>query len=36
MLWERHAKMESMTFVAIVFTILKDMDNDNAESLCVL
>ena len=28
MLWERHAKMESMTFAAIVFTILKDMDNE--------
>ena len=28
MLWERHAKMESTTFVAIVFTILKVMDNE--------
>ena len=28
MLWERHAKMESMIFAAIAFTILKDMDNE--------
>ena len=28
MLWEWHAKMDSMTFVAIAFTILKDMDNE--------
>ena len=30
MLWERHAKMGEYDFYSIVFTILKDVDNETA------